>query len=86
MELKYVLRLQWEAKFQNILCLDFIGIDQIGGRFPSKVDHRKSPKIQFVSSMLQKAPNRCSANPYNYKPKWTEAVFLVEVGSKCNKF
>ena len=30
-----------------ILCLDFIGIDKIAGRFTSKVDDRKSSKIQF---------------------------------------
>ena len=69
-----------------ILCLHFIGIDKIAGRFTSKVDDRKSSKIQFISSMLQKAPKRRSPNPYNYKLKWTETVIVPEIRSKCNKF
>ena len=66
--------------------LRFNGIDKIAGRFTSKVDDRKSSKIQFISSMLQKAPKRRSPNPYNYKLKWTETVIVPEIQSKCNKF
>ena len=69
-----------------VLCVDFIGIDKFAGRFTSQVDDRKSSKIQFVSSMLQKTPKRRSPNPYNYKLKWTETVIVPEIRSKCNKF
>ena len=70
--------------------LRFNGIDKIAGGFTSKVDDRKSSKIQFISSMLQKAPKRRSPNPYNYKLKWTETVIVPEVrlsfGSQIERF
>ena len=66
-----------------ILCLNFNGIDKIAVGFTSKVDYRKSSKIMFKLSMLQKAPKRRSPNPFNYKLKWAETANVASTLTKC---
>ena len=63
---------------------EFNGFDEIAGGFTSKVDFRKSSKILSMLSMLQKAPNRRSPNPYNYKLKWPVSLRRLKSWSKCS--
>ena len=66
------------------LCRNFNGIDEIAGGFTWFVDDRKWWKILMNLSMLQKAPNRRSPNPYNYKLKWQVSLRRVKSRSKSS--
>ena len=90
LELKYVLRLQRGLKFQNIGFLFYVWMSleliKLQGDLHQKWMIGNRPKSSSYPVCFRRRQKRRSPNPYNYKLKWTETVFVPEVGSKCNKF